>query len=131
MLIATLKREIDQIAKDKGIDSGEIIGALESAMEQAARKRHGQDKEIEARYNDELGEIELFEFKEVVDVVTDRKNQVEFSAAVSDYDPEAEIGDQIGIKMDTTGFGRILAQTAKQVIIQRLRDAERDHTFEE
>ncbi|MDG2335658.1 MAG: transcription termination factor NusA [Myxococcota bacterium] len=131
MLIATLKREIDQIAKDNGIDSGEIIGALESAMEQAAHKRHGPDKEIEARYNDELGEIELFEFMEVVEVVTDRKSQIEYSVAIADYDPEAEIGDQIGIKMDTTGFGRILAQAAKQVIIQRLRDAERDHTYDE
>jgi len=131
MLIATLKREIDQIAKDKGIDSGEIIEALESAMEQAAHKRHGPDKEIEARYNDELGEIELFEFMEVVEVVTDRKSQIGYSVAIADYDPEAEIGDQIGIKMDTTGFGRILAQAAKQVIIQKLRDAERDHTYEE
>ena len=53
-----LKREIDQIAKDKGIDSTEITGALEEAMRQAARKRFGQDKEIEARYNDEIGEVE-------------------------------------------------------------------------
>ncbi len=131
MLIATLKREIDQIAKDKGIDSGDIIGALEEAMVQAARKRHGLDKEIEARYSEELGEIELFEFMEVVEVVTDRKSQIAHSVALTEYDPEAEIGDEIGVKMDTTGFGRILAQAAKQVIIQRLRDAERDHTYDE
>jgi len=131
MLIATLKREIDQIAKDKGIDSGEIIGALEEAMVQAARKRHGQDKEIEARYSEELGEIELFEFMEVVEVVTNRESQISHSVALAEYDPEAEIGDEIGVKMDTTGFGRILAQAAKQVIIQRLRDAERDHTYDE
>ncbi len=131
MLIATLKREIDQIAKDKGIDSGDIIGALEEAMVQAAHKRHGHDKEIEARYSEELGEIELFEFKEVVEVVTDQKSQIAHSVALAEYDPEAEIGDGIGVKMDTTGFGRILAQAAKQVIIQRLRDAERDHTYDE
>ena len=59
-----LKREIDQIAKDKGIDVNEIISALEEAMKQAARRRHGLDREIEARFNDELGEIELFEFRE-------------------------------------------------------------------
>ncbi|MEE3329212.1 MAG: transcription termination factor NusA, partial [Myxococcota bacterium] len=131
MLIANLKREIDQIAKDKGIDSNEIIGALEEAMIQAARKKHGQDKEIEARYNVELSEIELFEFKEVVETVSDASSQVSLQSARQDYDPEAELGDEIGVKMDTSDFGRILAQTAKQVIIQRIRDAERDQTFDE
>jgi N utilization substance protein A len=131
MLGLNLKREIDQIAKDKGIDSGEIISALEEAMKQAARKRFGLEREIEARYNDELGEIELFEFREVVEVVSDPESQILFSAARADYDPEAEMGDEIGVKMDTSDFGRILAQAAKQVIIQRIRDAERDNTFEE
>jgi len=131
MLGLNLKREIDQIAKDKGIDAAEIISALEEAMKQAARKRHGQEREIEARYNDELGEIELFEFREVVDEITDPDNQIEIGAARANYDPDAELGDEIGVKMDTSGFGRILAQAAKQVIIQRIRDAERDNTYEE
>jgi len=81
-----LKREIDQIAKDKGIDVDEIIGALEEAMKQAARKRHGIDKEIEARFNSELGEIELFEFREVVEVVTDSELQVSIADAHASYD---------------------------------------------
>jgi len=131
MLGTNLKREIDQIAKDKGIDSGEIIGALEEAMKQAARKRHGLEKEIEAAYNDELGEIELFEFREVVDQITDPDTQIVVAKARAEYDPEAEVGDEIGIKLDTSDFGRILAQAAKQVIIQRIRDAERDNTFDE
>ncbi len=131
MLGQNLKREIDQIAKDKGIDSGEIISALEEAMVQAAQKRYGTDKEIDARYNDELGEIEIFEFREVVEEVTDPDSQILLAPARADYDPEAEVGDEIGIKMDTTDFGRVLAQTAKQVIIQRIRDAERDNTFDE
>ena len=126
-----LKREIDQIAKDKGIDVNEIISALEEAMKQAARRRHGLDREIEARFNDELGEIELFEFREVVEAVTDAESQVSIVEAHADYDPEAELGDEIGVKMDTSDFGRILAQAAKQVIIQRIRDAERENTFEE
>ena len=132
MLGLNLKREIDQIAKDKGIDIDEIIGALEEAMKQAARRRHpGEEKEIEARFNPELGEIELFEFREVVEKVSDPDSQILFSTARADYDPEAEMGDEIGVKMDTSDFGRILAQAAKQVIIQRIRDAERDNTFEE
>ncbi len=125
-----LKREIDQVAKDKGIDPNEIIGALEEAMKQAARRERGQDAEIEARFNAELGEVELFEFREVVEVVTDESLQVTLSQA-KDFDPDAEIGDEIGVKIDTSSFGRILAQTAKQVIIQRIREAERDTVFDE
>jgi len=125
-----LKREIDQIARDKGINSEEIIGALEEAMKQAARREHGQDIEIDAKYNEELGEVELFEFRDVVETVTDKNSQIGLAAA-REFDPQAEIGDEIGVKMDTTGFGRILAQTAKQVIIQRIREAERENVYEE
>jgi N utilization substance protein A len=125
-----LKREIDQIARDKGINADEIIGALEEAMKQAARREHGQEIEIDAKYNDELGEVELFEFREVVEAVTDEHTQIDLAAA-REFDPQAEVGDEIGVKMDTTGFGRILAQTAKQVIIQRIREAERENIYEE
>jgi N utilization substance protein A len=124
-----LKREIDQIAKDKGIDPNEIIGALEEAMKQAARRERGLDIEIDAKFNPELGEVELFEFREVVESVTE-EGQIAIGAA-RDLDPESELGDEIGVKMDTSRFGRILAQTAKQVIIQRIREAERDNVFEE
>jgi N utilization substance protein A len=130
MLATSLKREIDQIAKDKGIDKREIIGALEEAMKQAARRRHGQEREIEARFNEELGEIELFEFKQVVEEVTDPSTQIALGDARG-LDPDAQVGDEIGVKMDTSDFGRILAQAAKQVIIQRIRDAERDNVYEE
>jgi N utilization substance protein A len=125
-----LKREIDQIAKDKGIDSAEIISALEEAMKQAARRERREETEIEARFNEELGEVELFEFREVVETVTDKTRQIAIADAHS-FDPDAELGDEIGVKMDTSSFGRILAQTAKQVIIQRIREAERDTVYEE
>ena len=129
-MLGNLKREIDQVAKDKGIDSGEIISALEEAMKQAARRERGQETEIEARFNEELGEVELFEFREVVESVDDESTQITLADA-AEFDPEAELGDEIGVKLDTSGFGRILAQTAKQVIIQRIREAERDTVFEE
>jgi N utilization substance protein A len=125
-----LKREIDQVAKDKGIDSAEIISALEEAMKQAARRERGLETEIEARFNEELGEIELFEFREVVEEITDEERHITIGDARR-FDSDAEVGDEIGVKIDTTGFGRILAQTAKQVIIQRIREAERDTVFEE
>ena len=124
-----LKREIDQVAKDKGIDRREIISALEEAMKQAARREEG-DREIDARYNEELGEIELFEFREVVESVDDPQKQIVLAEAI-EFDPEAELGDEIGVKIDASGFGRVLAQAAKQVIIQRIREAERDNVYEE
>jgi N utilization substance protein A len=130
MNIAPLKREIEQLAKDKGIDRDTIIGALEEAMRQAARKKFGQEKEIEARFNHENSEIELFEFRQVVEQITDPANQILLDRA-KEFDPDAEIGDEIGVKLDTADFGRILAQAAKQVIIQRVRDAERDIVYEE
>ena len=129
-MMGSLRREIDQVAKDKGIDRAEIIGALEEAMKQAARREKGQDREIEARYNEELGEVELFEFREVVEEITDDETQITLDRA-REFDPEAELGDEIGVKVDSTGFGRILAQTAKQVIIQRIREAERENVYEE
>ncbi|MBW2493700.1 MAG: transcription termination/antitermination protein NusA, partial [Deltaproteobacteria bacterium] len=86
--------------------------------------------EIDAKYNEDLGEVELFEFREVVENVSDEHTQIGLSAA-REFDPQAEVGDEIGVKMDTTGFGRILAQTAKQVIIQRIREAERENVYEE
>jgi N utilization substance protein A len=125
-----LKREIDQIAKDKGIDRMEIIRAVEEAMKQAARRDRGAETEIEARYNEELGEIELFEFRDVVETVQDDTTQITVEDARR-FDPDAEPGDEIGVKLDTSGFGRILAQTAKQVIIQLIREAERDNVYEE
>lgn len=130
MNIAPLRREIDQIAKDKGIDRKTIIEALEEAMKQAARRKFGQDREIEARFNDELSEIELFEFREVVESIQDANTQIGIQEAKA-FDSGAELGDEIGVKLDASGFGRILAQTAKQVIIQRVRDAERDIVYEE
>ncbi len=130
MNIAPLKREIEQLAKDKGINRETIITALEEAMVQAARKKFGQEKEIEARFNRETAEIELFEFREVVERITDSTTQILLDRA-REFDPDAEMGDEIGVKLDTADFGRILAQAAKQVIIQRVRDAERDIVFDE
>ncbi|MDJ0868521.1 MAG: transcription termination factor NusA [Myxococcota bacterium] len=130
MNLLPLKREIDQLAKDKGIDRDTIVGAVEEAMRQAARKKFGAEKEIEARFNDETGEVELFDFRTVVEHVMDPETQV-IVAKARELDPDVEVGDEIGVKLDTAGFGRILAQTAKQVIIQRVRDAERDIVFDE
>ncbi|MBE7415731.1 MAG: transcription termination/antitermination protein NusA [Deltaproteobacteria bacterium] len=121
---------IDQVGKDKGIDKHILIEALESAMLKAAEKRFGPNKVIEAHYQEEMGEIELFLFKEVVEDVADPDTQINFEDA-KELDPEAALGDSLGVKLDSKEFGRIDAQTAKQIIIQKVREAERNIVYNE
>jgi len=128
--MSELKRMIDQISRDKGIDREILISTLEDAIRSAARKKLGQHREVEVAYNDELGEIEVFEFKEVVEEVEDAESQISLPEGRF-MDPDCEIGDELGIKVDTADFGRIAAQSAKQVIIQRMKDAERDIIYED
>ncbi len=126
-----LSRMIDQVAKEKGIPRDTLIEALESALVSAARKKYGNKVELEAQYSAESGEVEVFLFKDVVTLVTDTTTEIDIETARRDLDPEAEIGDQLGVKMDTEAFGRIAAQTAKQVIIQKVKDAERENLYAE
>jgi N utilization substance protein A len=129
-MITDLLRTIDQIQRDKGIDSKVLIEALEEAVSSAVKKKFGPEYELEVNFNKEMGEIEVFEFKEVVEKVTDEMSQVSLEEAKK-LDPESEIGDSLGMKMDTDTLGRIAAQSAKQVIMQRLREAERDAVYED
>jgi transcription termination/antitermination protein NusA len=129
-MASELGRVIEQVEKDKSIDKAILIEALESALVMAAKKKYGIDKEIEAHFNEELGEIELFQFKTVVEEVDDEATEISFEDA-KELDPDVTAGDSIGVKLDTNQFGRIAAQTAKQVIIQKVRDAERDIIYNE
>lgn len=122
---------IGQIGKDKGIDRKVLIEALESAMLSAARKHYGHNLNLETRFNDESGEVEVLQFKTVVDRVEEDGTQISLDNARKEYDAEASVGDEFGKKLSTAPLGRIAAQTAKQVIIQKLRDAERGVIFEE
>jgi N utilization substance protein A len=99
-------------------------------MRSAARKRFGHDLDLEVAYNDEFGEIEAFQFKEVVEEVTDSLLEISLDEG-RELDPDCELGDSLGIKLDTDTFGRIAAQSAKQVIIQKMKDAEREMIFED
>ena len=120
---------IDQVGKDKGIDRKVIIEALEQAVLTASRKKYGHQGEIEVHYNEEAGEVELFQFKQVVEEVANSSTEISLSEA-RELDSEAQIGDSLGVKLNTD-FGRIGAQTAKQVIIQKVRDAERENVYSE
>lgn len=125
-----LGRVIEQVGKDKGIPREMLIDAIEQAFLTAARKKWGHLGELEAHFNEENGEIELFQFKTAVANITDPNIEMTLEEA-HELDPDAEEGDSIGVKMDPSVFGRIAAQTAKQVIIQKVREAERNIIFEE
>ncbi len=130
-MLPELKRLIEQMGKEKGLDKQIIIEALETAMVTAARKKLGTKADIEAHYNEEAGEIEVFQFKTVVDKPLDTDTQIAREEARRQFDEEAEPGDSLGIKVETSTFGRIAAQTAKQIIIQKVKDAERDNVYDE
>ncbi|WP_027358038.1 transcription termination factor NusA [Desulforegula conservatrix] len=129
MMFNEIKRVIDQVSRDKGIDSSVLIKTIEEAIASAARKKLGPHAEIEVQYKPVTGEIEVFQFKEVVTKVTDPATQINLAEG-RELDPECEPGDSLGIKMDTALFGRIAAQSAKQVIIQKMKDAEKDAVYE-
>jgi N utilization substance protein A len=121
---------IEQVGKEKGIPKDIIIEALEEAVLSASKKKFGSHLDLEAKYNAEVGEIEIFRFKTVVEDVEDPDMEITVEEA-KEQDPECIIGDSIGIKMDTSTLGRIAAQTAKQVIMQKVRNAESDVIYNE
>lgn len=125
-----LKRIVDQICRDKGIDRALLIDAIEEAVRSAVRKKYGNRREIEVQFNDELGEVEVFQYRTVVEEVFDEETEISFEEARR-LDPEAELEDDLGEKISNIAdLGRIAAQSAKQVIIHRMRDAERDVIYE-
>ncbi len=125
-----LSRIIDQLVKDKGISREVVVETLEKALVTAARRKYGAEREIEAQFNAESGEIELFEFKTVVEGELLHESQITLEEA-RNHDPDVEVEDQIGVKLLTSEFGRIAAQTAKQVIVQEVRSAEREMVYAE
>ncbi len=128
MLISEIKRVIEQVSRDKGIERHVLIKALEEALKSAARKKYGPKIDIEVQYSEESGELEVFQFKEVAETIEDDMLQISLEEGRK-LDPDCEVGDSLGTKMDTAAFGRIAAQSAKQVIIQKLKDAEKDAVY--
>ncbi|MEI6702192.1 MAG: transcription termination factor NusA [Deltaproteobacteria bacterium] len=125
-----LKHAIEQLVKEKGIDRQVVLEAMEQAVLTAANKKYRNTRDLEAHYNHESGEVELFEFVTVVEEVQDSYKEICLEEA-HEIDPEAEFGDSLGEKLDASGFSRIAAQTAKQVIIQKVREAERETIYNE
>src|SRR3954464_6373181 len=146
---------VEQVAQEKGIDKKVLIETMEAAILKAAQAAFGPTRELEARFNEESGNIDLFQYMTVVEEVTTPEREIALDVARK-HGLEAEIGEELGfqvfwhprdaerarqqdkefgsvldMKQARTTFGRIAAQTAKQVLLQRVRDAERDLIFNE
>ncbi|HID97271.1 MAG TPA: transcription termination/antitermination protein NusA [Thermodesulfobacteriaceae bacterium] len=125
-----LKRTIDQVSREKGLDRNILVAAVEEAVKSAVKKRFGSHLDLEVNFNENEGKIEVFRYRTVVEKVRNQETEIALEEA-RELDPESEIGDSIGTKMDTSSLGRIAAQSARQVIIQKMKRAERDLIYEE
>jgi len=114
---------IDELGRQKGIDKSRGIGAIEAALQMAAKKRFGQAENIQVEIDSKTGEISVVSKKTIVDAVANPKTEVSLQEA-RQFDSEAEVGDEIGSVIEMSDLGRIAAQTAKQVIFQKVREAE-------
>ena len=125
-----LKKAIDQISKDKGIDRDLLVDTLEEAVRSSVAKKYGDHLDIEVSYNEETGEIDVYQFKIIVEEVNDPDMEISLEEARK-HDPNVQLDDELGFKLKVEDLGRIAAQSAKQVIIQRMRDAEQEIIYEE
>jgi N utilization substance protein A len=126
-----LQQTIEALAKEKGIEPQVIIQAIEEAVKTASRKYYKTNEDLHARFNLETGQVELFAVKQIVDEVTNPSTEVSLGEAQQLYGEEAEVGMEIEFPKSTEVLGRIAAQTAKQVIFQKVREAERENVFAE
>jgi len=130
IMLSDLKRIIEQISRDKGIEKHLLVETIEEAVRSAARKKFGSRRDMEVQYNEELGEVEIFQFRTVVEKVADEQTEISLEEA-SALDPGVKLNDEIGTKMENISeLGRIAAQSAKQVIIQKMKDAELDVIYD-
>ncbi len=125
-----LFQSIDQISREKGIDPQIVVDAIEDAIVVASRKYFKSEEDLRARINSESGEIEVFAVKKVVDTVEDDQTEISLEEAQAIRD-DVEVEDEIEFQKPTSGLGRIAAQMAKQVIFQKVREAERESVYAE
>ncbi len=120
----------DAVAREKVIDKRIVLAAMEDAIQKAARSRYGQETNVKAEIHPNTGDIRLSRLLEVVEVVETDATQISLEAAKL-RNPAAQAGDFIAETLPPMDFGRIAAQSAKQVIVQKVREAERDRQFDE
>lgn len=121
---------LSALEEEKGIKKEVVIEALEAALVSAYKRNYGQAQNVEVSFDDKKGEMHVYSVKTVVDDVTDDQLQVSLDQAL-EINKGYELGDEIKFEVTPKNFGRIAAQTAKQVIMQRVREAERENVFDE
>ena len=125
-----LFQSIDQISREKGIDPQIVIHAIEDAIVVASRKYFKSNEELRGRINPETGEIDVFAVKKVVDAIENPGREITLEEA-REVKPDAQLEEELEFKKPTVGLGRISAQMAKQVIFQKVREAERESVYAE
>ncbi len=129
-MASLLYQTIEQISREKHIEPEVIVAAIEDAMVVAARKYYKTEEELRSKFNPDTGQVDVFAARMVVEEVADPKREVTLAEARKTH-PDAEVGSEILFPKPTDVLGRIAAQTAKQVIMQKVREAERDTIFNE
>lgn len=127
---SVLLQVIDQLSREKGIEPQVIISAVEDAILVAARKYYKTVEELRSELNRETGQIEVYALKKVVDTVVNPQREISLDAA-HQLDPEAALDSEVRIPKPTDMLGRVAAQMAKQVIFQKVREAERENVYNE
>jgi N utilization substance protein A len=125
-----LYQQIEMLSREKHIEPEVVVSAIEDAMVVAARKYYKTEEDLRAKFNQETGQVDVFSVHVVVEQVTDSNKEVSLTDAKK-KNPEVEVGSEIILVKPTDVLGRIAAQTAKQVILQKVREAERDTIFNE
>jgi transcription termination/antitermination protein NusA len=120
---------IDQISKEKGISKEMVIEAVESALVSAAKKKYGAQR-VAVQIDPKRGDIVMYAYKKVVPVVANPEEEITLEEALTLY-PDAQMDGEVPLQVEFEGFGRIAAQTARQVIVQKVREAERDVILKE
>ena len=126
-----LQQTIEALAKEKGIEPDVIITAIEDAVLTASRKYYKSTENLRTKFNHDTGQVELYSVRQIVEEVTDPLTEISLSEAQDLYGDEAEVDMEIEFPKPTDVLGRIAAQTAKQVIFQKVREAERENVYAE
>lgn len=129
--LSSIAQNIDVLSKEKKIDPQVIISAIEDAVVTASRKHFKSGEDLHARYNSDTGGVELYAIKIVVDEITDPSREMTVDEANAEVGEGAEVGDMLELPRPVEELGRIAAQTAKQIILQKVREAERNKVYEE
>jgi N utilization substance protein A len=127
LMSLNLSKTLEQIAKEKGLKQEDLITVIEAAILSAAKKIYGDYPNIEAQYNADIDEVEVFQFKVVAEDVFDPSMEIALEDA-KNLDPDCEVGDE---KLDASKLGRIAAQNAKQVLTQKVKEVERDVVYKD